>query len=149
MRPALVTLVVVLMLTGCGDSETDSFTESVETYCPQFSELIELGDALQDSSDLQAAAQATREYARLGDQTADELDELNPPDDADTAWSRFVDALRSSAQAQGAVIDALENTDAKRLAGLEPEIARAQDEFAASLQGLESAGIAPECREPA
>lgn len=163
---APLSVVVVLMLAACGDdsdgtgdnpgaattgsgsssgAETGSFVASAEEYCPQFAELADLGDVLQDSSDLQAAAEATRKYATKAEQLAGDLADLTPPADALAAWTRFTNALLESARAQGAVIEAVDSGNAEELGQLEQEISRSQDEFIAAGQGLKDAGIAPSC----
>jgi len=139
-------LVVALMLVGCGGSTAGGFADSVsDQYCPQFVELVGHADALQDTSDLRAAAEGTRQYARIGEELADDLGGLDPPDHVESEWRTFVRELGTSARIQGTVIAALERGDTARLRELRFELSAAHNQYLESLQALEDAGITLQC----
>jgi hypothetical protein len=158
---APLSLVAVLVLAACGgdgggpgngsDSGSDkaTFVDAAKEHCPDFEKLANLGDQFSPTSgeatDLQAATRATREYSALGKQMADELEQLSPPAGTEAEWTRFVDALRASAQSQGEVIEAASTGDTQRVQELGSEIEGNSIEFAAAQKSLQDAGIAPDC----
>jgi hypothetical protein len=127
------------------DSENEGFIDRVNGYCADFAELARLGDQTQDSSDLQAAARATAQYAQKGEQVANNLSKLSPPAGTEHEWNRFVDAIRATARTAGDIITSLQNQDVQQLQQLEPELRLDQDEFVAAGRALGDAGIRPDC----
>lgn len=130
---------------GGSESENVQFVDSANRYCPDFAELARLGDQSQDSSDVQAAARATAQYAHKGEQLADTLSQLSPPAGTDAAWSRFVEAIRRTARIEGDIIVAFRSRDTERLQELGPELQQNETEFIAAGRGLGDAGIKPDC----
>jgi hypothetical protein len=114
-------------------------------YCPDLIELARLGDQSQNSADLQAAARATAQYAQKGEQVANKLSQLNPPAGTEAEWSRFVEALRTTARTEGEIIQAVQNRDAQRLQELGTELQQNQAEFLAAGRALKDPGINPDC----
>ncbi len=118
---------------------------SVNRYCPDFAEIARLGDQSQNSGDLQAAARATAQYAQKGEQLSNNLSQLTPPAGTEDVWNRFVEDIRSEAQTEAHIIEAVQNRDAQRLQQLGPGLARNQAEFIAAGRALGDAGIKPDC----
>jgi hypothetical protein len=99
MRPAGVTLVLALIVAGCGGGDDDSEAVSKAEYEQRTTEIYaELGTSLQVP--LETTEQRQDAASRVGDAmrgVADDMDEIEPPEEIADPHDDYVDALRRCA----------------------------------------------------
>lgn len=129
---------LLLALAGCGEDGLDraELADRADAICVEYDKQARaLGEL--DLADEQRAATYFEQAADLAGRQQSELERLEPAEDAQAAFDRFVEA---SAKARAALADAAEATPtrAELLADIEPlaaEIDAAADELGAARCG--------------
>ena len=84
--PALCLVVLALVAGGCGESEKEKYEKGVDEIGQTLEkEFAQIGRDIQASGGLENAAPEIEESAELLDEAAADLEELDPPGDAERA----------------------------------------------------------------
>lgn len=142
----LVTALSVGLLAGCGGDDSLSDQEYSDELGAAIGPIIESGDlGLGDSSDPDELAQNLAEAKSLLSTAADELEALNPPEDAVEANDQLVQALNDVNASIDPVIEAAESGDQEQamqeVADFQEAATDFQAEFSDAAMQLEEAGI--------
>ncbi len=107
---ALSLAIVALLAAGCGGSSKEDYEEEIDNVGQTLDEqFTEIGRDIQASGGLRRAAPEVEKGAAALDDAAAELEEIDPPDDAESAHDKIVrgvgllaDDFRDAARAAGA-----------------------------------------------
>jgi ABC-type transporter Mla subunit MlaD len=123
MRGVLVVAVLAAVATGCGGSQLskDEYGQELEQASSSLTRASQdLGRELTQAVSGQGSyAQAAREMGTVReqlDETANQLDDLSPPEDTAPVHDRLVDALRAYSDDLGDIQSALESGNGAEIA---------------------------------
>ena len=145
MRPSRATalLLAAVVAAGCGGTSKEDYEREIDqigkTLEQQFTGI---GRDIQSSGSLQRAAPQVEEGAEALDEAAAELEELEPPEDAEGAHRKIVNGIETLADDFRAAARAAAANDTDALLKLFGDIARSEGarKIAAARRELERAG---------
>jgi hypothetical protein len=95
-RPAVIAVLFVLPIAGCGNSQKDAYRQDFQSDAAQFKKSLSKAAAnVSRNATLPARAPAIREVRAAVDKLAADLAELDPPDDVKATHDDAVRQLRT------------------------------------------------------
>ena len=144
LRPLAICLAALALLAaGCGGTSKEDYEDEVdqigETLDEQFTEI---GRDIQESGNLKLAADEVAKGAEVLDDAAAELDDIDPPDDAEEAHVKVVDGVRLLADDFRAASRAAAANDAEKVLELFGDIESSEGfrKILEAREDLEAAG---------
>jgi len=113
---ALGLVVVALVAAGCGGTSEEDYEDEIDRVGQTLDEqFTEIGRDIQESGSLKNAAGDVRKGAEALDEAVADLEDVDPPDDAEDAHAKIVDGIGSLADDFREAARAADANDAPRV----------------------------------
>lgn len=107
---------LALIASGCGGTSKEDYEEEIDAVGQQLDEeFTDIGRELQMSGGLEKAAPELRRGASALDEAVDDLEGLEPPDDAEKAHDKIVEGVRLLARDFRSAAPAAARGDVRRV----------------------------------
>jgi hypothetical protein len=137
-RLAIILLVLVMPLAGCGTSQTDQYRKNFQTVAKRFRASVEkAGSQVQSGATLKQRVPALRSFKASVDKLASDLDGLKPPSDLKTANDDAVRQLRTLSSDLSDYEGAATTGDRATAAKIVPKLQADQTVLQKTLDGLD------------